>query len=422
MLSINEALEHCLGAVLPISTELVPLEQAHGRILTEDLTAPTPLPPWDNSAMDGFAVQAADLGPAQDTDCFAAEAADGHGTILNLLETIAAGASPSHVVTQGSCSRIMTGAPMPKGADAVVMREYTEVLDDGRIRVTGGARSGQHIRTEGAEVPAGAVVLSAGQVLSAPALGLCASVGRAVVPVARQIRVGIVSTGDELVPPGQSLGPGQIHASNGYALSAWVLAAGAIPVDCGIAPDDLESTRRVFRSAINCDVVISTGGVSVGDFDVVRQAMIDEGAQMHFWRVRMKPGKPLAFGVIGGRPAFGLPGNPASCQVGFIQFVRPFLRMSMGDPRPFLPVVDATLMEDVRKRAGRAELVRVSLSWVDGRLQARAAGSQSSGQQSSMLRADGLMLLAPEQGSAPAGSPVKVQLLQGSADTPGYPW
>ena len=424
MLSVHEALEHCLAAALEVDVETVPIEAALSRILVEEVTAPTPLPPWDNSAMDGFAVVASDLTAAGEDDCFASpeDGSDTPGVVLEVLETIPAGAVPTLRVRPGTCARIMTGAPMPEGADTVVMREYTENLPDGRVRITTGATRGQHIRLQGEEVGAGTVVLRAGEVLSPSAIGLCAAVGRVEVQVARRLRVGIVSTGDEIVPPGQPLGPGKIHSSNTHALSGWIRACGATPVDCGIAPDTVEGTRRAFQLAINCDVVVSTGGVSVGDFDVVRQALIDEGAQMRFWKVRVKPGKPLAFGIIGGRPAFGLPGNPVSCQVGFLQFVRPFLRRSMGDSRPFLPVADATLSTPVKKRPGRAELVRVSLEWAGGALVATPTGSQSSGQQTSMVLADGLMLLAPDQESLEAGAGVKVQLLEGGAEVPGYPW
>jgi len=423
MLSIGEALARCLAVVPEVVVETVSIEEACGRVLAEDVDAPSPLPPWDNSAMDGFAVLAADFAEGTNEDCCDdTDALDVPAVTLQVLETIPAGKVGTQIVLPGTCARIMTGAPMPAGADSVVMREYTEDLPEDRVRITAAATSGQHVRRMGEEVHAGEVVLRQGQALTPPAVGLCAAVGRAHVQVARQPRVAIVSTGDEIIPPGQPLGAGQIHSSNTHALASWIKATGAIAVDCGIAPDDLEATRAAFRSAMDCDVIVSTGGVSVGDFDVVRQAMTEEGAEMQFWKVRIKPGKPLAFGVIGGRPAFGLPGNPVSCQVGFLQFVRPFLRQSMGDARPFLPVVDATLATSVKKRPGRAELVRVALNWEAGGLIARCTGSQSSGQQTSMVLADGLMLLPPDQGPVQTGSPVKVQLLNGHAEHPGYPW
>jgi len=423
VLSVTEALNHCLSSVPEVQLETIRIEDADGRILAEDVCAPTPLPPWDNSAMDGYAVLDTDLGTATDTDCFSqGENPQGDGVVLRVLETIAAGSVPTEAITTGTCARIMTGAPLPEGATAVIMREETSDLDDNRVRIHAGARPGQHIRRRGEEVPQGSVVLRRGIELSAPAIGLCAAVGRQTVKVGRRPTVGIVSTGDEIVPPGQPLGPGQIHSSNTHALSAWVRSCGAIPVDCGIAPDDLTATRAAFQRAIACDVVMSTGGVSVGDFDVVRQALIEEGAQMGFWKVRMKPGKPLAFGIIGGRPAFGLPGNPVSCQVGFLQFVRPFLRQFMGASEPFLPIIYATASEDIRKRGGRAEFVRVRLDWAEDGVRATTTGSQSSGQQTSMVHADGLMLLAPEQREVPAGSRVAVQQLHGGAQHPGYTW
>jgi len=253
-------------------------------------------------------------------------------------------------------------------------------------------------------------------------VGLLAGLGMPRVRVARQPRVAILSTGDEVMPVDVPLQPGQIHSSNTHALMGLVVGAGAIGVDCGIAPDDPAELQKYLARCVDEDLIVTTGGVSMGDHDHVKDAFDAHGAALDFWKIRMKPGKPLAFGIIGGRPAFGLPGNPVSCQVGFLQFVRPFLRRSMGDPRPFLPVVEATLLDHTRKRPGRAELVRVSLDWTADGLCARTTGSQSSGQQTSMVLADGLMLLAPDQGSVEAGSRVKVQLLHGSAETPRYPW
>jgi molybdopterin molybdotransferase len=277
----------------------------------------------------------------------------------------------------------------------------------------------------GEDVSAGDIVVNEGCSLTPAAVGLCAAVGRAHVLVARRPRVGLISTGDEIVPPGQPLGPGQIYSSNTHALAGLVLSAGAIPVDCGIAPDRVSETRAAFTKASECDLIISTGGVSVGDFDVVRQAMHELGAQMQFWKVRIKPGKPLAFGVIGGTPAFGLPGNPVSCQVGFLQFVRPWLRMAMGDPSPFLPVVQATLAQPVFKRAGRAELSRVVLHHKGDGWEATLAGTQGSGNQVSMVSANGLMLLSEETTQLQKGTIVSVQVFEHalSAQTdPGYPW
>jgi molybdopterin molybdotransferase len=430
MLSVHQALAHCLADIPDPIGETVEIWHALGRVLAEDVTAPSPLPPWDNSAMDGYAVRSCDLVELHPTDgdcCDDGITPHADHVVLQIIDTIPAGTVSAQVVGAGDCARIMTGAPMPDGADAVVMQEYTKAVDghNDRIQILAGAITGQHVRRRGAEVNRGDTVLHTGHQLTPPSVGLCAAVGRAEVRVARQPRVAIVSTGDEIVPPGKQLGPGQIHSSNTHALAGWIRAAGAIPVDCGIAPDTVAGTRAAFRRAMDADVIVSTGGVSVGDFDVVRQALREEGAEMRFWRVKIKPGKPLAFGVIGGRPAFGLPGNPSSCQVGFLQFVRPFLRMFMGAEKPYLPCIDARWAQMMTKRAGRAELVRVALRWVDGSFQAVRTSSQSSGQQMSMVMAHGLALMPPESTGANKGDSVRVQLMSdvfGGAETPDYPW
>jgi len=234
--------------------------------------------------------------------------------------------------------------------------------------------------------------------------------------VARRPRVAILATGDEIVRPGEPLGPGQIWSSNTATLMGMVAEAGGEPIDCGVAPDDLAGTREAFQRALDVtpDLLISTGGVSVGDFDVVRDAMVDVGAEMSFWKVAMKPGKPLAFGVIGGVPAFGLPGNPVSCAVGFLQFVRPVIRRAQGDARPFLAVLEAVLVDPIRKRPGRAELVRVRLEHHGGRLEAHLSGPQGSGRPTSLARAHGLVLLGAQASSAEVGDRVAVQIFDPS--------
>lgn len=434
LLTVEEALARCLEAARPVVPERVPLAEAYGRVLAEPLRSPVALPLWDNSAMDGFAVRAADLqglqgdGPHHDHDHASCDAprAQGDGVVLRVLETIAAGSPGVEEVEPGTTSRIMTGAPMPRGADAVVMREDSEPLDEQHVRLRGHARVGQHVRRAGSEVRPGDLLLPAGEPLSPAAVGVAAAVGLTDLLVARRPRVAILATGDEVAPPGATLRPGQIWSSNTLTLIGLVREAGGEPVDCGTAPDTLEGTRAAFRRALSCDVILSTGGVSVGDFDVVKEALAAEGADMRFWKVRMKPGKPLALGLIGGRPAFGLPGNPVSTVVNFLQFVRPVLRISLGDTRPYLPVVDAILEGELRRAPGREELVRVSLRWEGGRLLARPTGDQGSGQLTSVARGHGLMLVGREATSVPDGATVPVQLIgeapfRRSAE-PGYRW
>ncbi len=415
MLTVEQALERCLGAARPVSREEVPLEHAFGRVLAADIHAPSPLPPWDNSAMDGFAVASEGFGDDEE---------------VVVLETIAAGSVGQVRVERGAASRIMTGAPLPEGADAVVIREDSEPLPPDargreRVRLRGGARPGQNVRRMGGEIAVGARVLTAGHLLSPAAVGLAASLGLSSLPVARKPRVAIVSTGDELVQPGLPRGPGQIWSSNAVTLAGLVLEAGGVPIDCGVARDTLESTRAAFQRARPCDLILSTGGVSVGDFDVVKQALSEDEARMEFWKVRMKPGKPLAFGSIAGRPVFGLPGNPVSTVVNFLLFVRPVIRRSLGDPRPFLPVLDASLRGGVRRPPGREELLRVSLAWEEGRLVATPAQAQGSGELSGLSRAHGLALVRGDRERIEDGEPVAVLIFDpefASSEAPSLRW
>lgn len=417
MLTVEQALAHVLSVDLPVRTETVALPDALGRVLAEPVMSLVSLPPWDNSAMDGYALRAADTAldqvhsSAPQADCDGG-APGTPGAVLRVVDTIPAGGVPQRALQPGEAARIFTGAPMPTGADTVVMQENTERLDGDRVRIFGAAAQGRHIRRAGEAVRPGDTVLEAGRTMTAADLGLVAALGQSQVVAARRPIVALLATGDELVAPGQPLGPGQIWSSNTAAIAGYVLAAGGVPVDCGVAPDDLEGTRQAFRRALahGPDLLVSTGGVSVGDFDVVKDALADEGAEMQFWKVRMKPGKPLAFGVIGGVPAFGLPGNPVSCVVNFLQFVRPVLRRAMGDPSPHLPVVDATLEEPVRKRAGRNELVRVRLAWRGGRLFARSTGGQGSARIRGLSDAHGFLLLGAQATHAAAGDIVPVQM------------
>ena len=431
MLRVEEALELCLGAVLTPREEEVALGDARGRVLAQPIRATRDSPPATMSAMDGVAVRVADLGErshaTESPDCFAAEGPRGPRRRLRVLETVPAGHMPTQPVTPGTCSWVMTGGVVPDGADAVVMREHVE-RDGDHLWVPTATRPGQHIRRQAEEFTAGTPLLPAGTELDAGRMMLVASQGLATVRVVARPRVAILSTGDELRAPGESCTPAQIYGSNATALAALVAQAGGEPVAMGVARDTLESTRRSLRAALATgpDLILTTGGVSVGDFDMVKAALAEEGAEMGFWKVRMKPGKPLAYGVLGGVPAVGLPGNPVSCQVGFWQFVRPLLRRCLGDPTPFLPVVPATLTTAFRKRAGRVQflLVQVRLG-TDGRWQATPAASSSSGLVSAMARADGFALIGLEATSVAAGDTVPVQLLASGLPgrpTPEYPW
>jgi molybdopterin molybdotransferase len=415
MLTVDEALARILAQVVSLPNEDVELVDAHGRVLGMDLTSPRSIPPWDNSSMDGYAVRAADT------------SADGVSLTLN--ETIAAGMTPTMDVGPGTASAIMTGAPMPKGADAVVMVERTDGSREGQVRVEHQATAGDYIRRLGNDVQEGSTVLRKGIVLGPAHVGMVASLGLATVPVVRRPVVAILSTGDEVVMPGLPLGPGQIYSSNNHTLTGMVMAAGGVPLDLGNAPDNLDALVERLTSALDADVVLTTGGVSVGAFDFVKDAYAALGVDIDFWKVRMKPGKPLAFGCAtpDGRrvPLFGLPGNPVSCMVNFLQYVRPWIRSSMGDNTPFMPVIEAICAHEFKSKPGRARFERVVLESRKGNMWCRSTGSQGSGVLTSMTVANGFLLFPPEADGAFEGETVRVQLLDTrfmERAEPGYNW
>jgi molybdopterin molybdotransferase len=416
VLTVDEAQARILDTVVPLGVETVSLAQAYGRFLAVDLVAGVDLPPWDNSAMDGYAVRAADTGEGD--------------VVLALVETVGAGSVATGRVEPGTAIGIMTGAPLPAGADAVVMVEDSDGARAGVVRIRKRATPGQHVRRRGEDVRSGERVLRAGTRLGPAAVGLASSLGRTEIEVRRQPIVAVLSTGDEVVAPGTTLRAGQIWSSNNASLSGQILEAGGVPLDLGNAPDRLDDTIAALARAVEAaDVVVTTGGVSVGAFDVVKEAHQALGVVAEFWKVRMKPGKPLAFGHIdsGGRsvPLFGLPGNPVSCMVNFAQFVRPWLRTALGDPRPHLPVVEAVAAESFDDAPGRARLVRVRLSRDGDRIVAHSTGSQSSGVLTSMVRAHGLMLVGVDAPPPREGERVRVQILDPSfldGESADYGW
>lgn len=411
MLTVHQALERCLTAVTPMPWERVSLDEAYGRVLARDVSSPLHIPPWDNSAMDGFAVVSGDTASPP--------------VSLTVLETIGAGQMPTRTVVPGTCSRIMTGAPMPQGADAVVMVEQTDGGPDEVVEIRAAATVHQNIRDRGNDVALGETILPAGTTLGPAEVGMLSALGLPSAQVAQRPVVAVLSTGDEIVEAGWPLGAGQIHSSNTHCLMGLVREAGGVPLHCGIAPDEPGGLRAALSRCLRADLVLTTGGVSMGDFDYVRDAFQDEGATLDFWKVEIKPGKPLAFGSIGGRPVFGLPGNPVSCMVNFLQFVRPVVRQMLGDPRPYLPVLTATLTAPIHKRPGRALLARVALRRDGDSLLATPTATQSSGALSSMVLGDALTLMPVDGGTLGAGDPVRVQVLRwgwAHGETPDYGW
>ncbi len=416
MLTVTQALERVHAVIPTMGTEQVPLADAFGRVLAVDVISERDVPPWDNSAMDGYALIAADTASGQ------AE--------LKLLELIGAGDYPTQTVVRGAASQIMTGAPMPQGADAVVMVEKTNGASEGSVQIHQLAAAGQNVRRRGADIAVGQTVLTAGMVLTPAQVGLISSLGRPTVQVVRRPVVAILSTGDEVVQPGIPLEPGQIYSSNNIALVGLVRAAGCVALDLGTAEDTLPAITKAISSAMDqADVVVTTGGVSMGVFDYVRDAYANLGADIDFWKVAMKPGKPLAYGIVqrDGRtiPLFGLPGNPVSCLVNFLQFVRPVLAASQRRPARFLPVIEAVATEPVTVRTGRAKLIRVVLERTDSGFAFCRTGTQSSGVLTSMARAHGLLLVGPDSTGVPEGQVGRVQVIDASflnGQHPEYGW
>ena len=399
MISRSDAVERILADAVTLPSETLGLMDAAGRVCAEDVTAGIDVPPWDNSAMDGFAVRSSDAHP---------------GAVLAIVGTVAAGSPFAGTVEAGQATAIMTGAPLPAGADAVVIIENTDGGQNGSVEVLVDVPAGKNVRKRGGDIAANSVVVRRGEVLTPARLGLVASVGRSSVQVVRRPRVALLCTGSEIIRPGRPLGPGQIYSSNLYALKAELEALGAIVTDLGDVDDDLDALTRAMERGLDHDALITTGGVSVGQFDFVKEAFGRLDIQMDFWKVAMKPGKPLALGRRSGCTVFGLPGNPVSCLVGLHVFVAPWLRRVQGRTQVRLGTLDVRLTAPVVERPGREKLVRVILTNVDGEIRATPTASQSSGVLSSMGAAHGLMVLAPASTGAEANDVVSVLLLDPS--------
>jgi len=402
LLSVDEAHRRIHAGVAAISdNEMVTLHDALGRVLAADIVSPIDVPAHTNSAMDGYAVAAADLPAA-------------HPAELRVVGTAWAGRPLNAAVGRGECARIMTGAPMPSGTDTVIMQENVEVTA-GSIRIRPGHRPGDNVRAAGEDLARGALALERGRRLAPADLGLLASIGVAPVPVFRRLRVSFFSTGDELRSVGETLGPGEIYDSNRYTLNGMLMRLGVEIRDLGVVRDDRAAVRAAFRdAATGADAVITSGGVSVGEADFVKETLEELGA-VGFWKIAMKPGRPLAFGRIGSAAFFGLPGNPVSVMVTFYQFVQPALRRMMGEHGPFdIPTVRVRTAGRFRKRPGRTEYQRAVLErGADGELSVRSVGDQGSGILSSMTRADCFVVLPGDSNGVEAGTMVDVQLFHG---------
>lgn len=403
MITVDEALEKILSHIQPLGFEKVSILEALGRVIAEDMIAPRDLPPYDNSGMDGYAVRHEDI----------RDASEKSPVRLEVIEDLRAGFISEKTVQKGQAIRIMTGAPIPKGADAVVPVEETE-RGDGSVLIMRAALAGGYIRRAGEDVKREDLVISSGDVIRPSEIGMLASMGRSFISVYQRPSVAILCTGEELVDVGESLDGVKIVSSNSYTLAAQVRECGAIPIQLGIAKDRKEEIREKILQGLRFDVFISSAGVSVGDYDLVRDVLKELGVEMIFWRVAMKPGKPVAFWMVNGKPAFSLPGNPVSSMVTFEQFVRPSLLKMMGHRQIFRPVVEAVLKEEVRKEPGKIHFIRAVVSFEKDGYCVTTTGPQGSGILRSMVRANGLIVIPEDCEIVRQGEKVKVQLLNSS--------
>jgi|UniRef100_A0A7C4ASB6 molybdopterin molybdotransferase len=403
MLDIGEAQHKILEDIPVLGSERIHILEALGRVLAEDIRAIRDVPLADNSAMDGYCCKASDVRGASPEN----------PVRLKIIGESPAGRPFQGEVKAGEAVRVMTGGLIPAGGDTVIMVEYTEHDHDDVLCLKDPGEAA-HIRRRGEDVRAGEVVLSQGDVIRAPEVGMLATLGHAYVHVYQRPIVAILSTGDELVDLDEPFMPGKVICSNSYSLAAQVAECGAIPLSLGIAKDDHASQQRRLSDGLRADVLVTSGGVSVGNYDMVKDTLAQLGMKLKFWKVNMKPGKPVVFGSIANKPVFGLPGNPTSAMISFEQFVRPALLKMMGHKNLWRPLIDAVLEEDVHIFSDRLHFVRCKLRENEGVILAKPTGTQSSGALRSMILADGLMILPPEKYPFKAGTAVKVQVLHGS--------
>ena len=405
-LRVDRAQAAILACLAPVSeTERVPVRDALGRVLGEEIVPSIDVPGHDNSAMDGYAVRAADLGAGE--------------TVLRQAGTAFAGKSWAGTLGAGECVRIMTGAVMPKGADTVVVQEVCKAEGE-RVTIPGGQKAGQNVRAAGEDLKAGVPVLHPGQPVRPAELGLIASLGIGEVAVKRRLRVAFFSTGDELASIGTPLAEGQVYDSNRYTLHGMLSRLGVEILDLGVVRDDPKLLEAAFRdAAARADAIITTGGVSVGEADFIKQLMAKMG-EVLFWKIAMRPGRPMAFGrIASGKDSaflFGLPGNPVAVMVTFYQFVRGALLALAGQSDPYgAPMLTAIAAHPMRKVPGRTEYQRGIVFRENGAWRARLTGQQGSGVLRSMSEGNGFIVLEHERGPVKEGEPVQVQLFEGLA-------
>ncbi len=406
-LSVEEALERILVIIPRLEPEQIPLAEASGRVLARPVTSQEDVPPFANSAMDGYALRSSDT----------QRATPQQPSRLRLVGVVQAGKVAERALEAGEAIRILTGAPVPPGSDAVIQQELTKTGGgsqdagaEGWVEVEAPVAQGNNIRHAGEDIRHGTMVLAEGAELGPSEIGVLASLGVATVTVYRRPVVSILATGDELVEIDQPLLPGQIHNSNSYLIAAAVARAGGIPRPLGIARDQVEELRAKLQAAQEADLILTSGGVSVGDYDLVKDIMREQGA-IDFWRVNLRPGKPLAFGKLGNTPLLGLPGNPVSAAVTFELFARPALRKMQGFVQVLRPLVQARLLHDLRESGNRRHYVRAVVALQNGGFVARTTGPQDSHILTSMLGANALLIIPENSPPIQTGETVQAMLL-----------
>ncbi|OPL13920.1 MAG: hypothetical protein AVO39_02675 [delta proteobacterium MLS_D] len=413
MKTVEESLELILDFVAPRGVEKIPLTECLNRVLAEDAYSNRNIPPRDNSAMDGYAVKCRDLGNASPEQ----------PAVLRSVEEIPAGTSPEKRIGEGEASRIMTGAPIPDGADAVIKIEDVAVEDD-IVRCFTPVEEGENIRKRGEDVIEGEAVIAAGTHIQPAHMGMLAATGHALVPVYRRPLVAIIATGDEIIDLDGDLSSEKIISSNSYSLYGQIIEAGGIPLPLGIARDTKQDLLSHFTMAKDrAQVVISSGGVSMGDYDLVQEVLTELGARVEFETVAQRPGKPFTFATMGTIPFFGLPGNPVSTMISFEQYVRPALRKMTGQKKLFRRTARAVLDENITKKNNLTYFIRGKATWRDGNFTVVTTGEQGSGILKSMVLANVIIVLPRGITHARRGDEVTIQLIDTSilsAATPGY--
>ena len=403
MISVEKALKTILVNFRPLGLEKINILEAQKRVIGEDVFAPHNIPSADNSAMDGYAVRHTDTkGATKDKPLQ-----------LKIIEDIPAGKVALKKIKKGEAARIMTGAVIPEGADSVIRQEDTK-KDGNTVIIYTSVKKGQNIRFAGEDVRTGELVVKKGSTLRPADIGMLAALGKAFISVYQKPRVAIMSTGDELVDIETNPPLGKIINSNSYSLAAQVLECGGIPIMLGISKDKKIDLQEKFKTALHADVIISSGGVSVGDFDFVKNVMGEIGNAMHFWQVAMRPGKPLAFGAIESVPLFGLPGNPVSAMVSFEQFVRPSLLKMQGQTKIFRQTIKAVCAQEIQKSAGFRHFIRAVVKKEKDQYIASVTGDQGSGILKSMVIANALIVMGENEIRIKKGEPVTIQLLDDS--------